>query len=258
MIRDQVRENWRDVEAFGWGVLFRHLRRFDSSGLRRASLKGVGQVALRPHQSDMSCIRQVFREREYDLSRQPLMQARVDAALSAILGRGGVPVIIDGGANIGAASLWFAQRYPEAKVVAVEPDGGNYAVLCENVASISNVLPIKGALGSESGYVEVVSPGLGWDVQTVRAQAGLPVLTIEDCVKRVPGGELFIVKIDIEGFESDLFAANTEWIDQTQLLLIEPHDWLLPGQFTSRNFMKSLAPRPFEVVIVGGNMGFVR
>ena len=37
--------------------------------------------------------------------------------------------IIDGGANIGLTSVFFANRYPKAEIVAVEPEEGNFEML---------------------------------------------------------------------------------------------------------------------------------
>lgn len=248
----RIRANLADVKNFGPRVLARHI------GRRRIHLGGVGQVTLRPGQSDLLCMRQVFAGREYDLSTIPAVQARVDAAYRRILADGGVPVIIDGGANIGAASIWFARLYPEAKILAVEPEEGNHAVLLENIRSWPNVMPVKAALGSEPGHAAVESEGLGWAARTVRSEDGLQIMTVDDCVRSVPAGRLFIVKVDIEGFEQDLFAGGTEWISDAAVLAIEPHDWMLPGQFTSRNFMRAVAAQDFELFILGENLIFVR
>src|ERR1700683_3931674 len=42
--------------------------------------------------------------------------------------------IIDGGANIGIASLYFLNRYPGARVVAVEPHPANFEICRKNLA----------------------------------------------------------------------------------------------------------------------------
>ena len=65
-------------------------------------------------------------------------------------------------------------------------------------------------------------------------------------------------KIDIEGFESDLFADNLDWLDRFAVVAIEPHDWMFPGQGTSLSFQKAMAARDFEMVICGQNLIFLR
>jgi hypothetical protein len=74
----------------------------------------------------------------------------------------------------------------------------------------------------------------------------------------VPNGKLFIAKIDIEGFEKDLFASNLDWIAETFVIYIEPHDWLLPGQGSSKPFLNAIVPHGFEIYVVGENLTFVR
>ncbi len=38
------------------------------------------------------------------------------------------------------------------------------------------------------------------------------------------------IKIDIAGFEEDLFSKCTEWIDAFPVLMVELHDGMLPGE----------------------------
>ncbi|MFL6694040.1 MAG: FkbM family methyltransferase, partial [Ramlibacter sp.] len=61
-------------------------------------------------------------------------------------------------------------------------------------------------------------------------------------------------KIDIEGFEANLFSANCEWIDLFPLLIIELHDWLLPRQGNSRAFLREIAQRDRDFVFRGENV----
>jgi hypothetical protein len=46
----------------------------------------------------------------------------------------------------------------------------------------------------------------------------------------------------------------TSWIDRFPLLVIELHDWLLPGQSTSRNFLREIALRDRDFVYRGENI----
>jgi hypothetical protein len=44
--------------------------------------------------------------------------------------------------------------------------------------------------------------------------------------------QLFLVAVDIEGFEKDLFQANTEWVDETAAILSSPMIGCSPMQGT--------------------------
>jgi hypothetical protein len=99
---------------------------------------------------------------------------------------------------------------------------------------------------------------MGWAVTTVRTETGgLAAITMDDAIASVPNGAPFIAKIDIEGFEADLFAGDLAWIDRMALVMIEPHDWLFPGKKTSRTFQSAMGDRDFELFISGENLVYV-
>ncbi|QKT03354.1 FkbM family methyltransferase [Ectothiorhodospiraceae bacterium 2226] len=54
-------------------------------------------------------------------------------------------MILDTGANIGTSALYFAQRYPRARL-AVEPEDGNFALLETNTRHLPNVTALKAAV----------------------------------------------------------------------------------------------------------------
>ena len=66
-------------------------------------------------------------------------------------------------------------------------------------------------------------------------------LYINSILKKYQQFVPFIIKIDIEGFESELFSKNTEWIDMFPLVIIELHDWMLPKTANSNNFLKEIS-----------------
>jgi FkbM family methyltransferase len=222
----------------------------------RITVPGFGAFNIRPGTSDLKVVNEVFCKQDYDLSRCR-QHCQVLERYEEICRRGETPVVIDAGANIGAASIWFASRYPEAQVLAVEPDPENAARCSENTRTRENIVVIEAAIGSSSGAVRLTNPGgASWSVRTQRCEAGgdARICTIQELVESVPQGRLLIVKIDIEGFESDLFSANTSWIDDTAVIVIEPHDWMLPGKKTSSSFQKVLGRRDFEIVLSGENL----
>jgi hypothetical protein len=61
----------------------------------------------------------------------------------------------------------------------------------------------------------------------------------------------FVVKIDIEGCEDDVFADNLEWIDRFPVIMIELHDWLFPGEARSRAFLDAVSARNRDFLICG-------
>jgi hypothetical protein len=68
----------------------------------------------------------------------------------------------------------------------------------------------------------------------------------------------FIIKIDIEGFEDELFSANTEWVQKFPILIIELHDWMLPKQGNSSNFLKIISAQNRDFLFFGENVYSIR
>lgn len=252
---NSLKRNWDQVSRLGPAVLLRHVK--PREPIATYQMKGVGTVHLRLDNSDLAAFAQVFEAREYDLARHGAAGARAQARYEAILREGKVPVIIDAGANVGAASLWFARAYPRARVIAIEPDPANYAVLSRNVAGQANIVPVQAAIAGESGFVAVDGGAMGWASTTRKAQSGTPAITMAQALALVESGAGFIGKVDIEGFEQDLFAGDTGWIDQMYVVMIEPHDWMLPGQRTSRSFQAAMGQRDFDLYISGENLFYV-
>jgi FkbM family methyltransferase len=197
----------------------------------------------------------VFQGRQYEIPTGPVAD-RVEHRYRQIISNGQTPVIVDAGANIGAASLWFANKFPEAHIVAVEPEPGNAAILSKNANKRMTV--ITAAIGATPGYVSIPENATGWGARTERSNRGIEIVTMSEAFGSVPDGCPFIAKIDIEGFESDLFSSNTEWLDHVHMVYIEPHDWLMPGKRTSGNFQRAMAQREFEIFISDENLIYVR
>ena len=80
-----------------------------------ARAQGV-RFAIRPLDSDLFVASQIFGGREYDPG--PAVEARLNRLAARWREAGQLPVIIDAGANVGYSALCFAQRYPQAVVVA--------------------------------------------------------------------------------------------------------------------------------------------
>lgn len=117
------------------------------------------------------------------------------------------PVILDVGANIGIASLYFHLRYPTASITAVEADPDVFQLLAGNIRATmaSRVTAVHGAAGEESGELLLYrwpgKPGrLTSSLERDRGGAeGLvvPALRLSSMV----GDRVDLLKIDIEGAE---------------------------------------------------------
>jgi FkbM family methyltransferase len=258
MLLEQILLNIED--AFQLGLMFpmRHLATALGARDYHTKVRGAGEMTIRAHTSDASVVRQVFAAKDYDLHRFAQFDA-IQAVYQAIIDSGKTPLIIDAGANIGASTVWFACQYPAAHVIAVEPEPANAAACRENISHFPNARLVQAAVGGAPGHVALSDSADAWAFQTRREETGgVDLVTISDLIASVPNGQAFIVKIDIEGFEADLFSANLDWLDVADVVIVEPHDWMLPGQGSSRKMQVAMAARPFEILLSGENLIYVR
>jgi FkbM family methyltransferase len=141
--------------------------------------------------------------------------------------------IVDAGANCGITSVFYANQFPQATIWAIEPEPSNYAALIKNAKQYPNIIPIRAALWSEDGEVELCSPApkfQDWGKWgfAVRSGRGCRAFTIHTLMQEMGVDGIDILKIDIEGAEREIFS-DTGWVDRVRLLAIELHDRTHPG-----------------------------
>ncbi len=183
----------------------------------RVRLRSLGgEVLLRSHTSDISVLGEVIVSKIYGVA------ARAAGPKTR--------TIVDLGANTGLAARWLLHRFPDARVVCVEPQSGNVVVLRENLAGLESraeileacvgardrLVTMVGSPGAESAFAMVDDPN--GDVRVVTMQAVVDVLGT---------GRIDLLKCDIEGAEKELFEASSAWIEDVGAIAVECH-----GDFT--------------------------
>lgn len=179
-------------------------------------------VHLRLRTTDVATFRQVFVTAEYDCKLRKLPQ-----------------IIIDAGANIGLTSVFYANKYPDARILALEPEASNFQMLKANVAHYRNITPIRAALWKTRGDVKVIDPGLGhYGFQTISQaddnsdstkETSVPAVTIDGLIREFSLAHVDILKCDIEGSEREVFETATSWVNRVGVIVIELHEHLRIG-----------------------------
>lgn len=176
-------------------------------------------IRLRLGTADVHVAREVFGERIYEVPlRRPPNR------------------IMDLGAHIGLASVFLAERFPNASIIAVEPEAGNFALLESNARVLGrDVQAVLGAVSARSHRVRVV-PGKGGtagfrtEAHTGRdGDSCVPAFTIPELLARVNWDRVDLLKCDIEGAERELFGDCGDWIERVDVIAIELHDRFQPG-----------------------------
>jgi FkbM family methyltransferase len=138
----------------------------------------------------------------------------------------GEAVILDLGANIGAASALLAATFSEARIAAIEPDDEN-ATLCERnlepwrdrceVLKVA-AWPIDATLSLEGQHSSVLS---------VRAGEGghpVPAIAMSRLVERYAGPDgIDFIKMDVEGAEKEILSKCTDWSCRVRCISVEVH-----------------------------------
>ena len=198
----------------------------------------------RPGSTDAYVFRQIFIEREY----------------SCIDDLDDVRLVVDCGANVGYSSAYFLSRYPDAEVIAVEPDAGNYAMLQLNTAPYGDRISSRLAgVWSHAGTLAIrdgsFRKGREWTRQVREAQAGeangIPAVDVGTLLRESGHERISILKIDIEGAEAVVFSAGCEdWLAKVDTLVIELHDDTSFGD-CSRVFAQAISGQDFAVSRAG-------
>ncbi|MEZ5420748.1 MAG: FkbM family methyltransferase [Vicinamibacterales bacterium] len=172
-------------------------------------------LSLRIPSTDVLLYRQIFERHEYDVpvSRAPR-------------------VIVDAGANVGLSAVYFAHRFPDARIIAIEPEAHNFALLAHNVADYPNVVPVKAALWHENTVVDLFDPGVGpWGYVVGHRDAGLgawrqftDAVTLDKVMHTHGLDRVDLLKMDIEGSEREVLADAAAWIDRVDALIVELHE----------------------------------
>lgn len=262
------------VERFGFirgiGLYFQInppslFTRSDSALLTVSSPVCSSPIYLRRMGSDSSVFNQMFIKQQY-APPSSLHDTWLHQKFQATVQNGRTPIILDLGANIGLAARWFHSEFPGALIYSVEPDANNFAVLKKNVVGHSNIVPLHAAIWSHEGQLRVLNRGKeAWAVQVAECHREAPARNNDESVQGLSISELlaqfhidqvFIVKIDVEGAETAIFAGNTDWIARTSALIIELHDRISPLQHSSVPFFRAMSHRDFDFLICGENLFF--
>jgi FkbM family methyltransferase len=231
------------------------VRRFlHRRGPVRAHLRESKEVIeIDPLDSDLFVASQIFGHKEYSIGAA--ITGRLNAHAAELKTDGRTPVIIDGGANVGYSALYFAGTFPEALVVALEPDQHAVAALERNTAGHPRIRPIHAALWSHADGVRLQADAAGSWGSFVGEQGQLtPSVTLHGLFAENPGWAPLIVKLDIEGAEKAVVEASPEVFRQAVCIMIEPHDWRLYGGACLAPLFKMLADRPMDTFVNGENL----
>jgi FkbM family methyltransferase len=205
------------------------------AALRRTPLTVTSEAAGRVHVAhwcDLLVLGEIYAEpREYDFAELPPQAS----------------TIVDVGANVGFAARYFSERYPQASIVAYEPDPEAVSLARRNLAGRPQVTLRTAAVAAAPGSLTLHRfPGGSWGTssfvtfQEVAETFTAEAVTLDSIVEEL--GRVDILKIDIEGGEYEVLRGCRS-LDRVGCIVGEVH--AIPGETSERLFAEL---EGFEVV----------
>ena len=137
------------------------------------------------------------------------------------------PFIIDAGANMGLSIAYFKQLYPDAKIVAFEPDPNIYKLLQQNINSLGyNEIDLRNtAAWNDDTTLTFFSEGsLAGSTEINLTKAGSPLTVKAERLKNwLLTNQVDFLKIDIEGAENTVLFDLADALHRVEHLFLEYH-----------------------------------
>lgn len=203
----------------------------------------LNKIYLRNNESDPLIFEQIFSEQQYNFFHPKPEE---------------VKWIIDAGANVGLSAIFFSLKFPNARIISIEPNKANFEMLLKNTVNYKNVECLNAALWYKEEHLDISNKdekSASFMVEPGEDKSGdlIKGVTLNQLMEDYKIDILSLVKIDIEGAEKEVFQYNTSpWLSKSECVIVELHDWLKEG--TSQVFFKTMSEFNWRTYIKGENI----
>lgn len=128
-------------------------------------------------------------------------------------------VFIDVGANVGVNSIYAKMKRPTARVIAVEPEPGNFERLSQNCADFSIQLHNL-AIADHRGSIGFTGTGTNAHI-SANAEHRVPCDTLDNFTASLAVETIDLIKIDVEGYTDVVLSNADETLSRTKVAIIE-------------------------------------
>lgn len=173
----------------------------------------------------------------------------VETVLRGLLRSG--DMAIDVGANIGTITLALASKVgPEGLVVAYEPNPRIFRFLERNVRlnAFSNVRLINAAVGDRQDYV-FFSNDKNDDQNRIvnHGKKAVQMVTLDESLSAFKG-RIRLLKVDVEGYERNVFQGAADTLTRTDYIFFEVFDeHFAPFGYTTKDLLKLIDSCGFDI-----------
>ena len=215
-------DQWLDDECCELARVLSHDSFEFSEAYRIQGWRGQYRVVLRPRTGDVFIFHEIWSFNTYALPK-------------VLLSEPGIRTVVDLGANIGLASLFFYDQLAPERLIAVEPLASNFAMLQSNLAFAGgSVVCVHAAVGRTTGFATIVdasAPTWGAAFTSSGDQGNVRQTTIPELMLRHRLDRIGLLKIDVEGAEEEIFADDSAWLEKVDVVIIELHTELAAARF---------------------------
>ena len=137
--------------------------------------------------------------------------------------------MIDAGAYIGDTSAYFLSRFPNLRIIALEPNPSAYKLAKQNLKPYGDrAILLQKGLYTSDGVAFFSGDNTGASISKTGFK--IDCTTVLSLLQQYSIPQLDILKMDIEGAEEAIFSSNPEiWLSHINMLIIEIHgDHLKP------------------------------
>lgn len=147
-----------------------------------------------------------------------------------------ISVILDIGANVGQAAINFCTVFPKAHVHSFEPVPDCFAKLSKLTTTFKNLSVHNFALGNETGHIDfyqnAYSPASSilkmsdehiksYPKTTGATIISVPIRRLDDVAAELDLSGRMLIKIDVQGYESNVLAGGSAFIKQAAMVVVE-------------------------------------
>lgn len=172
------------------------------------------------------------------------------------------PIIIDAGAHIGLASLYFKKLYPQAQIIAIEPHPTSFKLLEKNILEnvLEDVTCINAALVGQGNVINgfhplhadteynwfstaSFSPG-SWNKSQQTEPLTVATLSLAKVLESIDR-PVDLLKIDIEGAEQEVLCEARNNLAKVAHIICEYHR---TDNQDRKQFIELLEKKGFDVI----------
>lgn len=172
------------------------------------------EIWLRTYAGDVAIFYEIFWKKTYVHNGIPWQKIRA---------------IADLGANTGMSALYLGYQCKEATIYAIEPDEDNFELLTTNLADeilAAKLVPIRAAVLPEDGFATIQKSSKAYNTTIAREStqgATVKAMNMRTLIKEMMINNIDLLKIDIEGWEEQLFSGDVAWLDNVTNVIMECH-----------------------------------